>query len=413
MHPIEPPSEERDFILASSRSHVLRLGLYSVVIGAALLVFASAVIQVPRRVELSCVIRGNGNERVYRFSEDVFVEQYYVHVGDRVSRGTPLVRISSPQIAALVMEYTLARLQEEVFERTELPVHAKTQVGLRLQQQKVLRQLERTYQSQRYALATQQAEIRKLELAAQNARQQLEQLKKLRANGYVAETELQHAELQKASADEALQRAREQYRRDIAQLESQARELALERNIAGQSEEKLTLELRNRRAQLRAATEAAYQRLRSLYGEFELDSGAIIIKATADSMVVTYRSDAERQVPAGAFLLKLSQLPTAFYAVATVEPKDIGSLHAGQQVVIELSAYPPLRWGVLRGQVRLVSLSPGEKQRYILEADVDTPHFEGMIQEGMEGTLTVLVEQRPVAAYVLETFLRPFNPLLR
>lgn len=164
MHPIEPPSEERDFVLASSRSHVLRLGLYSIALGAVVLAFASVVIQVPRQVELSCVIRGNGDERVYRFAEDVFVEQYYVQVGDRVSRGMPLVRISSPQIAALVMEYTLARLQEEVFETTELPVHAKTQAGLRLQQQKVLRQLERTHQAQRFALATQQAEIRKLNL---------------------------------------------------------------------------------------------------------------------------------------------------------------------------------------------------------------------------------------------------------
>lgn len=68
---------------------------------------------------------------------------------------------------------------------------------------------------------------------------------------------------------------------------------------------------------------------------------------------------------------------------------------------------------MLRGRVRLVSLSPDEKQRYILEADVDATHFEGILQEGMEGTLTVLVEQRPIAAYVLETFLRPFQSLIR
>lgn len=274
-------NQERDFVLLSSRPRAVRLALYSVAIGVLALGVASAVLRVPRQIELRCVLRGNASERVYRYAEDVFVEQYYVRTGERVSRGQQLVRISSPQIAALVMEYTLAKLQEEVFESTELPVHAKTQAQLRLQQEKVLRQLERTQQSRRFALATQQAEIRKLELALRTAREQLEKLRSLRASGYVSETEVQQAELQKATAEEALNRAREQYRRDIASLESQARELALDRNIAGQSQEKVGLQMQQRRAQLQAARLAAYQRLQSLYGDFAIDSGAIIIKSPA------------------------------------------------------------------------------------------------------------------------------------
>lgn len=414
MYTSDPSGDERDFVLTSSRPRALRIALYSVALGIVALAAAGVVLRVPRQVELQCVLKGNGSERVYRFAEDVFVEQYYVRTGEQVRQGMPLVRISSPQIAALVMEYTLARLQEEVFETTELPVHAKTRAGLRLQQQKVISQLERTQQARRFALATQQAEIRKLEIAARNAREQLEQLKKLRASGYVSEAEVQQAEVQKASADEALNRAREQYRRDIAQLASQARELSLERSITGQSEEKLTLELQNRRAQLRAARQAAYQRLRALYGEFDLDSGAIVIKAPTDGLIVSYVSDAERQVPAGAILLKLSQPPTAFTATAEVEPKDIGSVRTGLPVVIQLSSFPPLRWGVLRGRVRSVSLSPGERHRYILEADIEpSSRFAGTLQDGMDGKLIVLVEERPIAAYVFETFLRPFEGLIR
>ncbi|KXB98674.1 MAG: hypothetical protein AA908_04655 [Chlorobi bacterium NICIL-2] len=407
-------NQERDFVLLSSRPRAVRLALYSVAIGVLALGVASAVMRVPRQIELRCVLRGNASERVYRYAEDVFVEQYYVRTGERVSRGQQLVRISSPQIAALVMEYTLAKLQEEVFESTELPVHAKTQAQLRLQQEKVLRQLERTQQSRRFALATQQAEIRKLELALRTAREQLEKLRSLRASGYVSETEVQQAELQKATAEEALNRAREQYRRDIASLESQARELALDRNIAGQSQEKVGLQMQQRRAQLQAARLAAYQRLQSLYGDFAIDSGAIIIKSPADGLIVTYISDAERQVPAGSILLKLSQLPTAFTATAEVPPKDIGSLRVGQPVVVKLSAFPPLRWGVLRGRVRSLSISPGERGFYTLEAELQpNAQFDGMLQEGMDGTLAVVVEERPVAAYVLETFLRPFESLIR
>jgi len=36
-----------------------------------------------------------------------------------------------------------------------------------------------------------------------------------------------------------------------------------------------------------------------------------------------------------------------------------------------------------------------------------------MLQEGMDGTLTALVEERPLAAYVLETFLRPIERVIR
>ncbi|GIV50535.1 MAG: hypothetical protein KatS3mg038_1056 [Candidatus Kapaibacterium sp.] len=414
MFSIGDSNQERDFVLLSSRPRAVRLALYSVALGVLALGVASAVMHVPRQIELRCVLRGNASERVYRYAEDVFVEQYYVRTGERVSRGQQLVRISSPQIAALVMEYTLAKLQEEVFESTELPVHAKTQAQLRLQQEKVLRQLERTQQSRRFALATQQAEIRKLELALRTAREQLEKLKSLRASGYVSETEVQQAELQKAAAEEALNRAREQYRRDIASLESQARELALDRSIAGQSQEKVSLQLQQRRAQLQAARLAAYQRLQSLYGDFALDSGAIIIKSPADGLIVTYISDAERQVPAGSILLKLSQLPTAFTATADVPPKDIGSLRVGQPVVVKLSAFPPLRWGVLRGRVRSLSISPGERGFYTLEAELQpNAQFEGMLQEGMDGTLAVVVEERPIAAYVFETFLRPFESIIR
>jgi len=407
-------SEERDFVLLSSRPHAVRLALYSVILGVLALGLASAVMRVPRQIELRCVLRGNASERIYRYAEDVFVEQYYVRTGERVSRGQGLVRISSPQIAALVMEYTLAKLQEEVFESTELPVHAKTQAELRLQQEKVLRQLERTQQSRRFALATQQAEIRKLELALRTAREQLEKLKNLRASGYVSETEVQQAELQKATAEDALNRAREHYRREIASLESQARELAHDRSIAGQSQEKVSLQLQQRRAQLQAARLAAYQRLQSLYGDFAIDSGAIVIQSPTDGLIVTYMSDAERQVPAGSILLKLSQRPTAFTATAEVPPKDIGSLRVGQPVVVKLSAFPPLRWGVLRGRVCSLSISPGERGFYTLEAELDpNAQFDSMLQEGMDGTLTVVVEERPVAAYVLETFLRPFEHFIR
>jgi len=317
---------ERDLVLYSSRPRAIRLVLYSIAIGVLALGVVSAVLRVPRHVELQCILRSNATERVHRFAEDVFVEQYYVRTGELVRRGQPLVRISSPQIAALVMEYTLARLQEEVFENTELPIHAKTQTELRLQQEKVLRQLERTQQTRRFALATQQAEIRKLELAVRTARELLDKLISLRTNGYVSETEIQQAELQKATAEEALNRAREQYRREIPSLESQARELALDRTIAGQSSQKVRLELQHRRAQLQAVRLAAYQRLQTLYGDFDVDSGAVVIKSPADGLVVTYLSDAERQVPKGSILIKLSQRPTMFIASAEVPPKDIGSL---------------------------------------------------------------------------------------
>jgi multidrug resistance efflux pump len=405
---------ERDLVLYSSRPRAIRLVLYSIAIGVLALGVVSAVLRVPRHVELQCILRSNATERVHRFAEDVFVEQYYVRTGELVRRGQPLVRISSPQIAALVMEYTLARLQEEVFENTELPIHAKTQTELRLQQEKVLRQLERTQQTRRFALATQQAEIRKLELAVRTAREQLDKLISLRANGYVSETEIQQAELQKATAEEALNRAREQYRREIASLESQARELALDRTIAGQSSQKVRLELQHRRAQLQAARLAAYQRLQTLYGDFDVDSGAVVIKSPADGLVVTYLSDAERQVPKGSILIKLSQRPTTFIASAEVPPKDIGSLRRGQPVVVRLSAFPPLRWGVLRGSISLLSITPGERGRYTLEAILEhSPQLDGMLQEGMDGTLTALVEERPLAAYVLETFLRPFERVIR
>lgn len=414
MYQSDPTGEERDFVLHSSRQRAVRIALYGVALGTFGLAIASAVLKVPRQVELACVVKSSSSERIYRFAEDVFVEQYFVRVGDRVRRGAPLARISSPQIAALVMEYALARLQEELFETTELPVHAKTQSELRLQQQKVLRQLERNQQARRFALATQQAEIRKLELAALAARDQLEQLKKLRSNGFVSETEVQQAELQKATAEEALQRARQQYRRDIASLQSQAQELSLDRSIAGESEEKLTLELRNRRAQLRAARQTAYQRLRAICGDFQLDSGAVVLVAPEDSLIVTYISDAERQIPAGSIVMKLSQPSTSFYVRAQVPPKDIGSIRVGLPVVVKLSSFPPLRWGVLRGHVQSVSLAPGEHQSYVLEAALDpTSDFHGTLQEGMDGSLTVLVEERPLAAYVLETLLRPFQAFIR
>lgn len=172
--------------------------------------------------------------------------------------------------------------------------------------------------------------------------------------------------------------------------------------------------MQQRRAQLQAARLAAYQRLQSLYGDFAIDSGAIIIKSPADGLIVTYISDAERQVPAGSILLKLSQRPTAFTATAEVPPKDIGSLRVGQPVVVKLSAFPPLRWGVLRGRVRSLSISPGERGFYTLEAELQpNAQFEGMLQEGMDGTLAVVVEERPIAAYVFETFLRPFESLIR
>jgi adhesin transport system membrane fusion protein len=231
---------------------------------------------------------------------------------------------------------------------------------------------------------------------------QLDETKKLRRQGFVSEAELREAELKKTTAQDVLSRASDQYNKEIYALANKVKQLDVERSLAQESSTKTELETNNKRALLKAAAQSALDRLHSLYGEFEIREGTIILKAVSDQ-VVSYVNDVEKQVAPGAILLKLMTSTSGLYASSAVKPQHIGSVRTGLAAVLKVSAFPYYHWGVVRGEVSSLSITPDDAGNYPFEIHItDAGTISHYLQIGMDGELNVLVDERPLFGYVFE-----------
>lgn len=391
-----------DVPLGNARKGVMRFALYASLVVVAGLVTAGFTLKIPRQITTPFVLKGNSKEIIYRFSESVFVEHTYVKAGMTIEKDSPVVKISSPEIVALINQYTVAKNNEDIFEKSEVPLYANQKSTLSLQQKKYSTQIADANREKEFKLNSRKSEVKKLELAFDAAAKQYEETKKLHKKGYAAEQELRDAEIKKSTAQDALSRAREQYNKEIYSIENKIKQLDVDRSMTTESSTKVELEITNKRAALQAAVAAAYDRLHNLYGSFSIEGGSLLLKAPL-RLVVSYVNDVEKQVSAGSILLKLMTSGNDIYATASVPPQHIGVIKQELGAILKVSSFPHYNWGVVRGVVSNLSLTPDDKGNYPFEIRItDTGYIGKRLQIGMDGELAVLVEERTIVSYLFE-----------
>ena len=403
---------EDDVPLQDVRQSALRLFVYLGAGLTALFVVLGATVEIPRQLSFDFVLKGDRQEHVYRFFEGVYLEAKRVEVGDPVEPGTPLVKVSSPQAVAMVAAYEDALARKRIFETTEMPLYQSRIEALGLEKAQ-LEAAAREHQRQKeLGWNVYKAELDKLTYLAEEAARKHARTGGLAAKALVSQDDLERAKAAMILARTELAALRENRRKEVGERDAQIEAATLQQQIVAQQEGEKAQEAQGQLAKLQNEIDQAYQALRRSYGDFAIEGGGLVLKAPYAGRV-SYVTDEDRDVASGETLLKVLRGASDLHAYATIPPQAIGLVKPGDPVVLKVATFPHYEWGTLRGEIRHLTLTPDEDGQYpctvaITDAGRLAPH----LQIGMNGELSVLVEEKSFFRYVFGQFRKGYDRLV-
>jgi hypothetical protein len=390
---------EDDVPLADVRKSALRKAVY---IGAGLfvlIILAGALVKFPDEVSLPFVLRGETPERIYRFPYPVYLEEAYGAPGMKVKGGTPLARITAPQIVTLITNYRQASDALANYRLHKPRSLADTRDIVRLQAAQNMHRL-REINDRRAALeSTWKSNAERLRFELEDASKRLAQHQALYRSRDISAMELKEHETARMRAADALNTATEAYQRDAAALREEAARYSLQNTSLNREEDRVTTDARTDSATLINQLALAADAIRHTFGDFEISGGSLILKAPADG-VLSFLFEGDREVPASAILLKVTHQSGGLYAAAISPPSLIGKLKKGQTAYLKVATFPAYEWGAAKGHIDYLSLAPDEKGLFNIRISLDEQRrLANRLQPGMDGILAVQLDERSFFQY--------------
>jgi len=276
---------EEDVPLNDVRKSVLRRFVY---IGCVLCLLFFALgffVKFPDQIELPFVIKNSQSEQVYRFSQPVYVIEKYVNPKDVIVKGQRMVRITSPEIVALINNYREAEQNFQNFSsRKALSVEKEKEIiKNRIKQneiaisevQKELGILENKYKSN---LAAAQYE-------SEATLNRYQVMKKLYDENASSKFELMEYEARKNKAADELESAKQNYQKAKYNLSTLQNKYFIDNTSAIEELQKINYDVKHDSAYLYSQYVLANNKIENTFGEFELAGGDIILKASNKGIV--------------------------------------------------------------------------------------------------------------------------------
>ena len=393
---------EDDAPLDDVRKNALRLLIYLFLLMIVILSILGSTIKLPQSVTYSFVLKGNERERVYRFFDNIYLDEKYVTVGQLVSEGDPLLRISSPQIASLINAYNNARTRQSLFAKLGTSLYTNQIQTSHLKKAKSVKGKEELQKQVAKLEAIFQNELKKEEFLVEEARRELEVQRRLFNSGVVSKLDLDKVQEKLVIAEFNLNGLKENHEKEIFRLKDQMEVSDIDTEIT-ENEYKHTLkELENEEVSLEDQAKLAYEIIRHNYGDVSVENGSIILKASARGRV-SYLLDTEKDVPSGSAIIKIKGDDNSVYASSAVSPDKIGLIKENARVVLRVSTFPHYDWGGLEGKVRFLSLTPDEQGNYPFEVEItNSGKMKELLQIGMAGELSITIVEKTFFGYLFE-----------
>lgn len=404
MDELEPQQYQRqywedDVPLRDVRKSTLRRFVY---IGAGLFlvfIFIGSIIKFPDEVQLPFVLKTDKAEDIYRFPYPLYVVDKYVAPGNKVPKGTPLMRITSPEIVILINNYNEAKQNFENYhgQQTMSVQKQKDIINTRIGQarskvmelKRELAVLDSIWKSNRA----------RLEFEKEDAEKRLEKNRNLYSGKYISNVELKDVESRSVRAYDDIITARQQYERDKGAMTAMRNEYELEIVSLGQQLGKTSIDSKYDSVKYYNQLVLATDQVKNTFGDFEIADGAIVVKANADG-IVSFVFEGEKEVLQGAVLAKVQYGKVPVYSLAISPPSLVGKLAVNQQAFLKVATFPSYEWGTVAAHIQHISLTPDEKGNFNVRIDTDDLRkMKGMLQSGMNGTATIVLHERTFFEY--------------
>jgi len=400
---------ESDVPVRDLRLQLLRKLLYVAVAVFVIMCITAYVVKFPDQIELPFVLKNDVREEVYKFPFPVYLLEQYVQTGKQVKPGDRLLRLTSPEVVALLNDYNAALNDSANLGGAR---HTST-----------LRQLDMVRANFRQNLASIEANTRQLELSKQtwaaheqelrfklkDATEKSEAYKSLYESKTVARFDMTEKENQQKQAENALQQEKLRFDRENLRLQSAINQSRIENQIAQNQLAKLEADFQSDSAESLSKLELARHRISNTFGTCDITEGAIVVKSAIEGQV-SFLFEGEKEVQSGATILKINGAHQPAYAFLKCPPAMVGKLHAQQACHLKVSSFPFYEYGSVPGQIRQISQTPDENGQYNGYIALGDPgRLQGLLQPGMNGTAVVIIEEKTLLQYFFRHLKRGYH----
>ncbi|HZV70660.1 MAG TPA: hypothetical protein VFG10_13995 [Saprospiraceae bacterium] len=411
---LEPQQYERMYFEEDIPLKDISRGLGPKLLGIGMIIFvvaliAANVVKFPDQLQLPFVLRGNERELVYSFPFPVYVKEVFVHSGDKVEKGQPLLRIASPEVASLIADLEGSTSKQTTFKTfTESAYQRQADI---LNQQ-ILQLQARAGQLQKdINLLDDQwsGRAKVLDVIMAEAKDHAEAGKKLYADGIIARQELQEKERIYAQAIEDRSKEESLYQRE--RLLQQTNVETTMQSIASARLEKSRLDLDKaaRSGDLESESASAGNLIERIFGAYRIENGSVVLLSPG-AEVVSFVFEGDEEINPGVTVLKLNQSSQADYAFIKCPPSAAGKIKKNMSVNLKVSSFPYYEWGVVEGIVTSRSMSPDEKGEYNLTVSLDDQkRLKGMLFPGLDGTAVIILEEKTLFQYLFRDLAKVYH----
>jgi len=392
-----------DVPLHSIRHGVSRGITYFLLAAMGLFLFMGFNVRLSRFADYKFVLKGSEQqEYTYRYFDDIYLNEKYVAVGQQVTPGMPLLRISSPQIVSLINTYKASMQKEELLAKTGTPLYLSEMRAAELGRRRALRRQEDAAQQKQQVDKIYQNELLRHQFLIDEAARAYRVEQELFDAGVVSRQQLDAAREKLVLAEHNLNALKESNKREQLNIEIQMGEPSMDEAVTSNERAHKEEELRHQRALLKQDTALAYERLVGNYGSVKIEDGGLVILST-HSGKVSYLVNGDRDIRSGTAILKVTGGTEAIYASAVVPPGEIGLVKKDAPAILKVSTFPHYEWGTMQGRIRLLSTAPDDNGNYPLEVEVvDFGRLKDSLRVGMDGELSVEVEEKTFFGYIFE-----------
>jgi multidrug efflux pump subunit AcrA (membrane-fusion protein) len=400
---------ESDVPVRDLRVRLMRKLLYAAVAVFLLMCVTAYYVKFPDQIELPFVLKNDVREEVYKFPFPVYLVEQYVQTGNTVKPGDRLLRLTSPEIVAMLNDYN-----EAIKDSANLSGARHTST---------LRQLDMVRANLRQNLASIEANSRQLELSKQtwaaheqelqfklkDATEKSEAYKSLYESKTVARFDMTEKENQQKQAENALQQEKLRYDRENLRLQSAINQLQIENQIAQSQLAKLEADFQGDSAESLSKLELARRRIANTFGMCDITEGAIVVKSPIEGKV-SFLFEGEKEINSGATVLKINSANEATYAFLKCPPAIVGKLQAQQVCHLKVLSFPFYEYGSVPGHIRQISLTPDENGQYNVYVALGDPgRLKGLLQPGMDGTAVVIIEEKTLLQYFFRNLKKGYH----
>jgi len=363
------------------------------------IVMAAAIIKYPDQIEMPFVLRSDQKGDIYTFPFDVYIREVFVQPGQSVQKGEPLMRIGSPEIAAMLAELSSQSSKSEAFHSFTESAYNRQRDILDKQISQLRTRREQVEKELNLVEARWLGNASTLQFNMNDASERLDADKQLYSEGIVSRQAMQEKQKEFEMATDALDAAETAYKRDQLALETTLRETERDIQSAELEISRLSFEKGARSEELKGDLTASQSLITSVFGNHIVEDGSVIL-LSPDKAVVSFVFDGAAEIDPGVIALKLNRSHKANYAFVKCPPSYRGKIGTGMKANMKVASFPYYEWGVVEGEVAYASLAPDENGAYNVHLSLDHQNrMEGMLFAGLDGKAVIVLEEKTILEY--------------